>query len=1492
MKRGVFVKLTSLVVSGILLMESISLKDIYANEEVINGKGFDLSIEETVGEGQKIIELDWEPVDIHGNGPEKTKYFIVRKNVATDEWDLDTGKWELRGDYSTDVVNVLNVYPENKPGSDGFQDWMNQLNDAREDVNIQVDKVDHLDFNANYDSILTVGADGKYNYDIVVFGFWDSFGSGMYNDILPEPADYLREYMNQGYGVLFGHDTVNVKGIHNEFNNLLADYMNITYMPTSYDANNDGKKTDRESWVYSNKVVIDRQTSATTYPFNVNGYDLIIPMSHTLGQITTNEEDIMISFVKNFYEDNGDGPYFHYKVGGKPYVPKESEMIYYHGEEPGFPEGWYRSDAYLLQENNVGYIQAGHTNGETSVAEQLILGNLMYGMNVITYDVDGTDQALDTVRPEKPTYGKVDDDLSFNMVDEGVDYIYRIIAMPIGYNLRGNLEGIVTALDDFDTETYDNGKVNFSIPVNVSVAGSQKEYYYLVNDKPTMSKNHEVYDNENTIKIGIDDSIKVSEIDADPTTPIKDEITPDTYLHIVAADKANNKSDITSINLATITQSTVKFVDQDGEEIKEPTINNGAVIGKDFTPAIDIIDGYEYLESQPARTINLGADPTNNVITHIYNEEHNKQVIGVEHRKYPESINTQQIDTITGIHDTTNTYTIPTYENVNFMGYYTIGDIEGQRVDVSNSSVDIKFEDKETIYLHYEAVEKEAIVEIQDSKTDDVLASISKFGHIGSMINFDKRDVESTGLTNLDCYENASEINNNILTIQLSAIDSENKKIIDLIPREKEIIYRGYDLTHVETTVEDNDKTTESAVEIREVIEDYEIKSQKSYGDFEELGREYYTYSSQSGEKTIDVNIKDIEGWTKVSTEPAIQLDFADTSKIRYINYYKGNLPTEEYSYKTYSYDILSSELISESTQEYKNVIEAPNVSIAPINEYNNTIAGRLVDYKPVSVTIINPNGVSSKYDADVNVNGLLPEIDENGDYIVGNYDIEIDYAPMIILDYQEIVLDEDGNETIEDFHFEALYEVGKEYEYKPTESMDYYKIKEFNLDGNIIDINNYDFMLDNDDYNIELKVTYEPLAYTITVNNYLVYEKEVIDNLVADSKRLFKEESIFDIKEYPLYEFVDYRVIGGNDTDYKVTVINDMYTEQPKLVKFEAFEEGDYTLNLNYKTKAIVNESFIDTDRRTIRQEETIQSFIGDEVTIIYPNDIKDRYELISVEYEGISYKPYELQDKFNVTIENDSLTFQVKNYETNIIFVFEEKVIEGGDIDEKPIINVGKGKEEQEREEQEKLEEIEQEKEKQDRLFKRLYAPYIEGYTDETIKPDAPIKRSEIMMIIYNLYGNDMEQNQSRLDSFSDVERNQWYSNAVAYSINNEIIHGYNGEIRPNDSITREEVAVILSSFYPDKDIVEAPFIDVEESWSKYYIDKLYSYGIVSGYGDNTYRPNQTATRAEFVSLVNRLIDRPDGFLMERTYPDLTEEHWAYEEMMNAANGGLLYK
>jgi hypothetical protein len=184
-----------------------------------------------------------------------------------------------------------------------------------------------------------------------------------------------------------------------------------------------------------------------------------------------------------------------------------------------------------------------------------------------------------------------------------------------------------------------------------------------------------------------------------------------------------------------------------------------------------------------------------------------------------------------------------------------------------------------------------------------------------------------------------------------------------------------------------------------------------------------------------------------------------------------------------------------------------------------------------------------------------------------------------------------------------------------------------------------------------------------------------------------------------------------------------------------------------------------------------------------------------------------------------------------------------------------------------------------------------YINGYDDGTVRPDGAITRDEVAAIFYRLL-KDTAKSDAVSGAFSDVADDAWYTQAVNYLAKIGVLQGYeDGTFQPRRNITRAEFAAIISRF--DNDIADSanPFSDVNETdWAFRYIISASAKGWLNGYADGTFLPNESITRAEVVTVINRMLERkvqtsgiPAQFYA--LFTDLTTDYWAFADIIEAS-------
>ena len=153
-----------------------------------------------------------------------------------------------------------------------------------------------------------------------------------------------------------------------------------------------------------------------------------------------------------------------------------------------------------------------------------------------------------------------------------------------------------------------------------------------------------------------------------------------------------------------------------------------------------------------------------------------------------------------------------------------------------------------------------------------------------------------------------------------------------------------------------------------------------------------------------------------------------------------------------------------------------------------------------------------------------------------------------------------------------------------------------------------------------------------------------------------------------------------------------------------------------------------------------------------------------------------------------------------------------------------------------------------------------YIVGYGNGEVRPQNNITRAEVATIFFRLLTDDVrDENLTKTNRYSDVAATSWYNTAVSTLSSMGIITGYpDGTFRPNAAITRAEFAAIAARFDNDGDKTAAKFSDIATHWAKDEISIAYNNGWITGYPDGTFGPQRSITRAETATMINRVIDR----------------------------------
>jgi len=188
-----------------------------------------------------------------------------------------------------------------------------------------------------------------------------------------------------------------------------------------------------------------------------------------------------------------------------------------------------------------------------------------------------------------------------------------------------------------------------------------------------------------------------------------------------------------------------------------------------------------------------------------------------------------------------------------------------------------------------------------------------------------------------------------------------------------------------------------------------------------------------------------------------------------------------------------------------------------------------------------------------------------------------------------------------------------------------------------------------------------------------------------------------------------------------------------------------------------------------------------------------------------------------------------------------------------------------------------------------------YIVGYPDGLVHPERLITRAEAATIFFRMLTDELREDfWSQVNPYYDVLPQDWFNNAISTLTYAGVLNGYpDGNFLPNSDITRAEFAAMAVRFFEgdDEEIEGDAFPDIRNHWANAEINLAYAKGLIEGYPDGTFKPDQAITRAEAVTIVNRVLERAphkDHLLDDMIeWPDnMDEDMWYYEAIQEATN------
>ena len=186
-----------------------------------------------------------------------------------------------------------------------------------------------------------------------------------------------------------------------------------------------------------------------------------------------------------------------------------------------------------------------------------------------------------------------------------------------------------------------------------------------------------------------------------------------------------------------------------------------------------------------------------------------------------------------------------------------------------------------------------------------------------------------------------------------------------------------------------------------------------------------------------------------------------------------------------------------------------------------------------------------------------------------------------------------------------------------------------------------------------------------------------------------------------------------------------------------------------------------------------------------------------------------------------------------------------------------------------------------------------YVVGYSDGTVRPNANISRAEVATIFFRLLKEEVRDgNLTTENTFADVTDGQWHNKAISTMAKLGVVKGRNAEaFDPDAPITRAEFATICARFDKNQISTSSNFTDISGHWAEKYIERAATLGWIAGYSDGTFRPSNYITRAEAMTMINRVLCRmpqsEDDLLNDMTvWPDNHPTDWHYLAVQEATN------